>query len=104
MKRQALSMCRRRASPLTALFRFVGPRAARHGASGTTTINKIAVQNMAYTSHPTWDLNTKITLIAEGAFALDSAGNILADGGARTVGRAIQLVYDGTNAKWVEVR
>lgn len=71
--------------------------------TGVTTINKICMQGVAYTSHPNVDVSGEIVLLVEGAFALGAGGNILADGAARVVDRAVRLRYNQDRSKWVEV-
>ncbi len=78
----------------------LSPNYDLHHITGTTTINNIYILDSA----PAVILfGGKIRLVADGAFALGAAGNIVAkNGAARAVGELIVLEYDPTTAKWRE--
>lgn len=72
--------------------------------TGVTTINKLSVQDAAYTSHPTYDVSGSLFLIVEGAFAMGTGTtNIYCDAAARTVNRIVELRYNAEVGHWIEV-
>jgi len=70
--------------------------------SGTTTINTIYLFSI-YTSFAVLD-GVHVYLIADGAWSLSTAGNIIPlHTGARVANSVVHLVYDATNEKWYEI-
>lgn len=70
--------------------------------TGTTTINTIQPGKNDANCIPMHN-GTRVFLIADGAWALGNAGNIVAAGGARTVNDVVELVYDAGGNVWYEV-
>ena len=70
--------------------------------TGTTTINNLYIVAASNVSTHSFG-GTKIHLIADGAWDLTGAGNIIAVAGARTANDVVCLVLDAKNSKWMEV-